>query len=607
MKKITSTVIDLINWLRDLLPKHTSDQLTMPPPLMARPLPILWLLTFLIVVIGIELGARLIERIENTVARTKNPFVESVNPVPVFKVEDVYGTKCVVRSGFHPLMKSDLKPFFLERPKGGLRVFVLGGSAAGGWPYHMGDTNISALLERKLRMLYPGRPIEVINAAAGTYASHRVKLILEEVIRYNPDVIFLYNGNNEFLESLVFRSRNPPAPWDRSAFIRLTYRVVTALSTPLPRIDVKNYDFSAQVPNTLSFAFSKASLYRDDPRQFQMLLEHYRFNIEKMVAAAKAAKIPLFLLTCPVNLKDWVPNVSRNRKDLSSVEKARWTGLFRDGYLAVERGAFAEAIASLRAAIALDDEYAEAHFRLAEALRRTGQRAESKKEYILALQRDAFPFRELPEFQNILRDVSVKQGVPLVDIIAPLEAVAGDGILGLDTLIDYVHLSEQSQEIVAQEMTKALLRHGLLQGISAADVEHARIAISTKFWATRDVVADDLNYNMAMVMHQYDRLDPLYMKAIATFNRAIKEEPSMAQDCKSRIIMYAKVQSIMKPYRDLLRAEKLGLVEKTYKPEEAQRIYTTYRDMIYQLKASTLSWDEFENKLPKSSFQQSVK
>jgi tetratricopeptide (TPR) repeat protein len=558
-----------------------------------------WFLTFLIVVVGVELGARLLERIENASARHKNPFVESVNPVPAFKIVDGGGTKVVVRSGFHPLMNPELRPFPLERPKGGLRIFVLGGSAAAGWPYHMGDTNISALLERKLRMLYPGRPIEVINVAAGTYASHRVKLILEEVLKYNPDFLFLYNGNNEFLESLVYRPRNPPPPWDRSAVARLTYR----LTVPLPHVDVKGFDLSAQIPNTLSFAFSKTSLYREDPLQFQMLLDHYRFNIDEMVDTAGAAKVPLFLLTCPVNLKDWVPNVSRHRKDLTPVEKARWTGLFREGYLAVERGDFAAAIAPLKAAIALDDEYAEAHFRLAEALRRTGQRLEAKAEYLLALQRDAFPFRELPEFQKVLREVATKRGAPLVDIVASLEAVAGDGIIGLDVLTDYVHLTEQSQEIVAQEMLRALLKQGLLQGVSSDDVERARIVIPKKFWALRDVAAVDLNYNMAMVMHQYERLDSLYEEAVKTFSRAAQEEPSMADDCRNRLYLFREIHPVVRAYRDLLRADKLGLREKSYSPEEAERIFSMYREMIRQVKTPSLSSDEFTKKVPKSPFR----
>ncbi|MEI6826541.1 MAG: tetratricopeptide repeat protein [Desulfuromonadales bacterium] len=558
-----------------------------------------WFLTFLIVVGGIELGAWIIERVENTVARHKNPFVESINPVPAFKIVDGGGIKVVVRSGFHPLMNPELRPFPLERPQGGLRIFVLGGSAAAGWPYHMGDTNISALLERKLRLLYPGRPIEVINVAAGTYASHRVKLILEEVLQYNPDFLFLYNGNNEFLENLVYRPRNPPAPWDRSAAARLTYR----LTVPLPHVDVKGFDLTAQIPNTLSFAFSRTSLYRDDPRQFRMLLDHYRFNIDEMVSAAGAAKVPLFLLTCPVNLKDWVPNVSRHRKDLTPADKVRWTGFFRDGYLAVERRDFAAAIAPLKAALAIDDEYAEAHYRLAEALRRTGQRQEAKAEYILALQRDAFPFRELPEFQNVLREVAAKRVVPLVDIVAPLEAVAGDGIIGLDVLTDYVHLTEQSQEIVAQEMLRALLKQGLLQGKSESDVELVRITIPKKFWALRDVAAADLNYNMAMVMHQYERLDSLYEVAINTFNRAAQEEPSMAADCRNRYYLFREIHPVVRAYRDLLRFDKLGLREKNHTPQEAERIFSMYREMIRQVKTPTLSSEEFSKKAPMTPFQ----
>jgi tetratricopeptide (TPR) repeat protein len=565
---------------------------------MSRSRPAFWLLALLLVAGGLELGCRLIERVENAAARRKNPYVEAVNPVPAFEIVEIDGRKMVQRSGFHPLMVPQPKPFPLERPEGGLRVFVLGASAAAGWPYQLGDTNISALLERKLRTLHPGRAIEVINMAAGTYGSHRVKLILEEVVRYHPDILFLYNGNNEFLENLVFRPRTPPAPWDRSAAARLSYRVFSTLTTPLPRFDVENYGFDDQLSNHLSFAFGQASQYRKDPRQFEMLLEHLRFNLESMVASAAEAKIPLFLLTCPVNLKDWTPNVSRHRRDLDPSGKARWTALFREGFLAVERGDFTRAVAPLRGAIAIDDEYAEAHFYLAEALRRTGDRSEAKAEYVRALQRDAFPFRELPEFQQVLREVAAQRGAPLVDIIPPLEAVAGDGIAGFDVLIDYVHLSERSQEIVAQEMLRALRARGLLPGVSAADLERARIEIPRQFWPARDVYAVDCNYNLAMLMQQYDRLDTLYREAIEVFTRAAREDPELATHCRERIQTYRQVQEAAVAYGKLLRAEKLGLLRESFTPEQAQWIYGRYTEMIHWSNAESLSREEFLRKIP---------
>lgn len=568
-----------------------------PPPAASRSRPAFWAVALVLVVAALELGCHIIERLGDAVARHKNPHVEAVNPAPAFEVVDVDGRKMVRRTGFHPLMGPS-SPFPLDRPPGGLRIFVLGGSAAAGWPYHAGDTNLSALLGRKLRALYPGRPIEVVNMAAGTYASHRVKLILEEVLAYHPDAIFLYNGNNEFLESLVYRPRTPPAPLDRSAAARVVYRVVTSLVAPPPRFDVKGYRIEDQTATHLSWAFGQASRYREDPRQFEALLEHYRFNIESMVSSAADAKVPLFLVTCPVNLKEWTPNVSRHRRDLSEADAARWTAAFREGYLAVERGDHAAALPPLRAAVAIDDEYAEAHFLLAEALRRTGDRAAAKAEYIRALERDAFPFRELPEFQAILRQVAARRGVPLVDIVPPLEAASGDGIPGLDVFTDYVHLTEQGQEIAAQEFLRALRAGGIVQGVSDADLERVRIPIARSFSPERDVFAADVNYNMAMIMHQYGRLDSLYAAAVEVFERAAREDQRLAQDCRSRIGLFRVVQAVVVPYRELLRAEKLGILREAYTAEQVEQIVTRYREMLYQTQGRAMSRDDFVRRFP---------
>jgi tetratricopeptide (TPR) repeat protein len=571
-----------------------------PPTTRSRPA--FWALALLLVAAGIELGCRVIERIENAAARRKNPYVEAVNPVPAFEVVELDGRSMVRRSGFHPLMVPQ-PPFPLQRPEGGLRVFVLGASAAAGWPYQLGDTNISALLERKLRRLFPGRSIEVINMAAGTYASHRVKLVLEEVLRYHPDLVFLYNGNNEFLEDLVFRPRTPPAPWDLSAAARLSYRVAVSLTTPLPRFDVKNYDFDDQLSNHLSFAFAQASRYRKDPRQFQALLEHYRFNLESMIGSAAEAGVPLFLLTCPVNLKDWTPNVSRHRPGLDRDEKARWTERFREGVLALERGDVAGAVAPLREAVAIDDEYAEGHFYLAQALRLKGDLAEARAGYVRALQRDAFPFRELPEFQAVLREVARRREVPLVDIVAPLDEVAGDGIPGFDVLIDYVHLTEPSQEIVAHQMVRAMRARGLLPTVTDEDVERTRIAVQRRFWPARDAYAVDCNYNLAMLMHQYDRLDALYQEAVAVFTRAAAEDPELAPHCRERIHTYRQVHEAATAYGRLLRAEKLGLLRETFTPEQAQQIYQRYTEMIRWSNAESLSREEFLRRIPTTAYR----
>jgi hypothetical protein len=85
---------------------------------------------------------------------------------------------------------------------------------------------------------------------------------------------------------------------------------------------------------------------------------------------------------------------------------------------------------------------------------------------------------------------------------------------------------------------------------------------------------------------------------------AAKADPAIAADCQGLTLMFQYIHPIASAYRDLLRAEKLGLLEQKYTPEEAQRIFTMYRDMIYQSRMSSLSWEEFTQRVPKAPFQQ---
>ena len=80
--------------------------------------------------------------------------------------------------------------FTAVKAPGTLRVFLLGSSAAAGWPHHEQSNGytIAADLARKLRMLYPEKLVEVLNVAGPTYGSHRVKFVFDEIITEWKDV-----------------------------------------------------------------------------------------------------------------------------------------------------------------------------------------------------------------------------------------------------------------------------------------------------------------------------------------------------------------------------------------------------------------------------------
>ena len=50
----------------------------------------------------------------------------------------------------------------------------------------------------------PSRKWEVINCGGISYASYRIAMLMEELIRYQPDLFVIYNGENEFLEHRTY-------------------------------------------------------------------------------------------------------------------------------------------------------------------------------------------------------------------------------------------------------------------------------------------------------------------------------------------------------------------------------------------------------------------
>lgn len=91
----------------------------------------------------------------------------------------------------------------LAYPKPGMtyRVYIFGGSAALGlgFPY---NGAFGRWLERMLTKACPGWNIEVINLSGVAHSSTQVrKLAMEVFEKGEPDLMVVYSGNNEFLES----------------------------------------------------------------------------------------------------------------------------------------------------------------------------------------------------------------------------------------------------------------------------------------------------------------------------------------------------------------------------------------------------------------------
>ena len=89
--------------------------------------------------------------------------------------------------------------FLDPKPKDTLRLAILGGSSVA-----IAHDELLGLAERlRLRLEGAYREVEFIEAGGVSYGTARLVRVLFEVLEYQPDMVLIYSGHNEFLEAEV--------------------------------------------------------------------------------------------------------------------------------------------------------------------------------------------------------------------------------------------------------------------------------------------------------------------------------------------------------------------------------------------------------------------
>ncbi len=97
-----------------------------------------------------------------------------------------------------------------------------------------------------------------------------MRVVFDEIVAYEPDLILVWSGNNEFLERLVYGMLLPPWPWDHSAVARILHVASGRARAAKPVVDVESYVEADLIANRIGTAFGRASQLRADPDQTRM-------------------------------------------------------------------------------------------------------------------------------------------------------------------------------------------------------------------------------------------------------------------------------------------------------------------------------------------------
>src|SRR6266545_2387681 len=288
--------------------------------------------------------------------------------------------------------------FLQPKPAGTYRIFILGESAAMGFPEP--GFSFGRHLEMMLRRMYPARRFEAIQASMTAINSHAILPIARDCLAFQPDLFIAYVGNNEVVgpygAGTVFTRQAGSLALVRASVWLSATRTGQMLAGLARRRD--------QPPDWRGMEmFLGQSVPFDDPR-LQAVYANFRRNMTDLCRVMRRTGASAILSTVAVNLKDAPP--------------------------------FASETASAR--------FSHAHTLLAR-----GRTEEARREFALARDLDELRFRADSTINRIVRETASAERVPLVDA----EQIFGrDGVPGDNFFYEHVHLKPSGNYLLARSL-----------------------------------------------------------------------------------------------------------------------------------------------------------
>ena len=189
--------------------------------------------------------------------------------------------------------------FPMPKPPDTFRIFMLGGSSVNYLDFELKQLHLRLLFEFGNRLKFG-----LINAGGLTYGSHRLVAIASEILEYEPDLVLIYSGHNEFeeLEQLEL-ARLGTLPLQKvlykSAFCRFVRDRIASYQVSKLEREKNRQILSNPDPNLI---IGLAWQHDFTPEEVAERMDVFRNNLAIMVSLCQAKGVPVIIGTVPSNL-----------------------------------------------------------------------------------------------------------------------------------------------------------------------------------------------------------------------------------------------------------------------------------------------------------------
>ena len=375
-----------------------------------------------------------------------------------------------------------------------------------------------------MRALFPERTIEVINLGLTATNSFTVLDLAKELPEYEPDLLLVYDGHNEFYGPLGVGSRGMLG---ESRFLGLLSlqleksKVFLLLRDLYAKLRPVSGARQSDEAHDISLEqLAQAQLVPYGSRAYWDCMDTFRENLRDLCTFCRGRQIPILLSMQVSNLRGQAPFRSGESPGLTEEEKREFASHQAAGQGDWKERKWAAALAEYRAAAAIDSLHAGAHFFMARCLDILGRRDEARVEYVKARDDDQLRFRASSDCNRIIMNMQDSATVGVVDMEGLFMANSPDSLIGNELILEHLHPNSAGYFLMAKGYAEAMRRRQLLAGAAA--------------WAARDTVSDITLWNERTVTELDERIALLRTAAQTStwpfVERSLSLPPAMPED-----------------------------------------------------------------------------
>ncbi|MFZ5517157.1 MAG: tetratricopeptide repeat protein [Candidatus Zhuqueibacterota bacterium] len=439
--------------------------------------------------VGLEIGLRIFHygpNLDLFIALQENPLYLKINPE--------LGRRYFPKLNVKPATSYDV--MLQRKPANGFRVFVLGGSSAFGYPYGR-NAAFPKFLQDRLQDYFTQRHVEVVNLAMCAVGSYTVRDIGLELLNYQPDVILIYAGHNEFYGALgvgsaesLGHSRN----WVNLYLSLRSFKTFLLVRDGVFKLtSMFAGNASAQAGKRLMEHLAGEQIIPYDSELFRTAHRIFKDNIQDVIEAAERKRVQIYLGDLVSNVRDQAPF-----RSISSVATGGTVSVIAEAEALEAAGQIGAALEKLNLAIQSDTANADACFRKARCLEKTGEMNAARQWYYSARDFDALRFRAAEALNGVVRQFN-HANVVHVPVQQTFEHNSPDGFIGASLMLDHLHPNVQGYFLMAKIYFELMKQHVPLE---PAETPGA-VQSDSLYWYNSGVTALDLaeaNFRMQILL-----------------------------------------------------------------------------------------------------------